>query len=313
MTPFAVPRPRMAESGRIARQGVVSRRALLNVGAVIFGLRAARAQAPKPERIYRLGLVVQRPRGEFTALFNELSRLGFAEGRTLVVDPRGFELAHQQLEPVAAEIAEAQPDAIFCGGEAAAIAGHRATMTVPIVAIADDFLRNRLVASLARPAGNLTGISILADGLNGKRLELLIELLPGVRRIAMLVDPRTASPDHLQAMTDIARLRGVEVSAQVAETKQQIISAIEAAHAQGAEALNVLASAFLNANRAMIIESTTLRRLPAIYQFPELCADGALAGYGARLPRISCKPRACWRKLWLGPNRPICPSSSRHR
>jgi len=271
----------MAESGRTAHKIAVSRRALLSAGAVILGSRSAKAQTP--ERTYRLGFVVQRPRHEFNALFNELSRLGFAEGRNLVVDARGFDLTHERLEPVAAEIAGAQPDAIFCGGEAAAVAGRRATTTVSIVAIADDFLRNRLVASLARPAGNLTGISILADELNGKRMELLIELLPGARRIAMLIDPRTVSPDHVQAITAIARSRGVALSAHVAETKQQIVSAIEAAHAEGAEALNVLASAFLNANRAVIIERTTLRRLPAIYQFPELCAEGAFAGYGARL------------------------------
>ena len=79
----------MAESGRTAHKIAVSRRALLSAGAVILGSRSAKAQ--KPERTYRLGFVVQRPRHEFNALFNELSRLGFAEGRNLVVDARGFD------------------------------------------------------------------------------------------------------------------------------------------------------------------------------------------------------------------------------
>jgi putative ABC transport system substrate-binding protein len=288
----------MAESRWIARRGAVSRRGLLGAGAVALVPRAARAQAP--ERTYRLGVVVRRPRDEYNAIFTELSRLGFVEGRNLVVDPRGFDLAHERLETVAAEIAGAQPDAIFCGGEAAAVAGRRATTTIPIVAVADDFLRNRLVASLARPGGNLTGISILADELNGKRLELLIELLPGVRRIGMLADPRTASPDHLQALTDMAQSRGVALSTHIAETKQQIVSAIEAARAEGAEALNVLASAFLNAHRALIIERVALRRLPAIYQFPELCAEGGLAGYGTRLSSIFTQAARMLAKIMAG-------------
>jgi putative ABC transport system substrate-binding protein len=288
----------MAESGQAARHGAVPRRALLIAGTVAAMSRNAWAQVPG--RTYRLGVVVQRPRVEYNVIFQELSRLGFTEGRNLFVDPRGFGLAHEQLETAAAEIAGAQPDAIFCGGEAAAVAGRRATTTVPIVAVADDFIRNRLVASLARPAGNLTGISILAEELNGKRLELLIELLPGVRRIAMLVDPQTVSAEQLRAITGMARSRGVELSDRVVEAKQQIVSAIEAAHAEGAEALNVLASAFLNANRALIIERAALRRLPAIYQFPELCAEGGFAGYGTRLSSIFAQAARMLAKIMAG-------------
>jgi putative ABC transport system substrate-binding protein len=114
--------------------------------------------------------VAQQPRAGYAVLLEELGRLGFVEDRNLSVDPRGFGLSVELLEATAVEVARTQPDAIFAGGDAAARAAQRATTSIPIVAIADDVIRNRLASSLARPAGNLTGISILASELNGKWL-----------------------------------------------------------------------------------------------------------------------------------------------
>src|SRR5207249_4359690 len=119
-----------------------------------------------------------------------------------------------------------------------------------------------------------------------KRLELLAEILPGVRRMAALVDPSTAPAEQLDALVEAARSRGVELSIHPAETRQGIVPAIDAARASGAQGLNVFASALLNANRKLIIEQSALARLPAIYQFPEHCADGGLAGYGTRLSSL---------------------------
>jgi putative ABC transport system substrate-binding protein len=251
--------------------------------AIVAALRPCTSSAQQAGRIYRLGFVAQQPHAGYAVLLAELGRLGFVEGRNLLVDPRGFGLSVEQLEATAVEVARAQPDAIFAGGDAAARAAQRATATIPIVTIADDVIRNRLASSLARPAGNLTGISILASELNGKRLELLTEIVPGISHMAALVDPGTTTSEQLRLLIAAAHSRGVELSIHQVETRQEIVPAIEAARASGAQALNVFASALLNVNRKLIIEHSALMRLPAIYQFPEHCADGGLAGYGSRL------------------------------
>jgi putative ABC transport system substrate-binding protein len=275
------------------------RRKLLLIGsAAAFAPAVGLAQ--QAGRNYRLGFVVQRSPTAYGAMFEELERLGFSETQNLAVDKRGFGLRLDQLEAAAAEVARAQPDAIFSGGDAAVRATGRTTTTIPVIAIADDFLRNELVSSLARPAGNITGVSILAGELNGKRLELLIEMLPEVRRVAALVDPKTSSSEHLDALTGSARSRGVELSLHHADERAQIVPAIDAARASGAQALNVLASAFLNANRALIIRHAAAIRLPAVYQFPEVCREGGLAGYGTPLSAVLAQAAGMIGKILKG-------------
>ena len=102
-----------------------------------------------------------------------------------------------------------------------------------------------LVASLARPCGNTTGISILATELDGKRQEILVEMVPAARRMAMLGDANTAAPEKVRALREVTRARGVEVAIHLAERPEQIVPEIEKASRAGAEALNVLASPIL--------------------------------------------------------------------
>jgi putative ABC transport system substrate-binding protein len=234
-------------------------------------------------RIYRLGFVVQPPHRQFEALFDELTRRGFIEGENLLVDPRGFGLAVNELEVAAVAVVNASPDVIYAGGDAAGRAAQRATATIPIVVLSDDVIRAHLVPSLARPGGNITGISILATELDGKRLELLMEIVPGIRRISALVDPKTTDSEQLEDLVGAARSRGIALSIHNAETLQQIAPAITVAKASGAQAINVLASALFNANRVLIIERIAAARLPAMYQWPEYGAEGALIAYGPRI------------------------------
>jgi putative ABC transport system substrate-binding protein len=114
----------------------------------------------------------------------------------------------------------------------------------------------------------------------------LIELVPAARRMAALADSATTAPLHLQALQDAARGRGVELSTHQVARPEEIGLAIEAAHTSGVQAINVLASALLNAHRRLIFERTAVLRLPAIYQFPESAEDGGLFGYGSRITEI---------------------------
>jgi putative tryptophan/tyrosine transport system substrate-binding protein len=119
-------------------------------------------------------------------LYEELRRAGFVEGQNLLVFPGSYGLSADRLAPFAAELAKAKVDVIFAGGDPAIRAAQQATSTIPILALTDDILRSKLVDSLAHPGANTTGVSILATELDGKRQEILIEAVPGIRRMAAL-------------------------------------------------------------------------------------------------------------------------------
>jgi putative tryptophan/tyrosine transport system substrate-binding protein len=254
------------------------------LGAAVL-LRSRIASAQQPAKVYRLGFVVQFPRrflNEFpgSAMLDELRLHGFIEGQNLAIDPRGFATPADRLDAVAAAIAAGRPDVIYAGGNAADQAVQRATAKIPVVVTADDAIRAHLVASLSHPGGNITGISILATELDGKRLSLLIELVPGIAQMAALADPKTTAPDQVQELVAAARSRNVTLTVYEAGTAEQIVPAIEAARAGGAQALDVLASALFNANRTTIIARANAARLPAMQQWLEYAQQGALICYG---------------------------------
>jgi putative ABC transport system substrate-binding protein len=244
--------------------------------------------AQEAGRTYRLGGLYLTTRGspQYVALFDELQRLGFVEGQNLSVDGHGYGLRADQLPEHAAEIVKAQVDVILCAGDAAIRAAQHATKSIPILAATDDMLGSGLVHSLAKPDGNTTGVSLLATELDGKRQEILMEAVPGVRRMAALVDPNTTSPQRLQILQDVARARGVDLSIHQVTTPEEIAAAIDTAKSSGAAALNVLATPFLFAHRQIILQRVASLRLPTMYQWPETAEGGGFIGYGPRLVQI---------------------------
>jgi putative ABC transport system substrate-binding protein len=254
-------------------------------GAATFSPFLAYAQEG---RTYRLGVLntLGRQVPAFAALFDELRQLGLVEGGNLIVDARGFAARTEQFPTLAIELANAKVDAILCGGPAATRAAQNATRTIPIVANLDDMVAAGLVSSLAHPEGNTTGISFLATELDGKRQEILMELVPGARRMAALMDSGGTATQKVRALQDATRARGVELLPYIVDRPERIIAAIEEAQRSGAQALNVLASPVLNARRMDIFERTAVLRLPAIYQWPESAEEGGLIGYGPRTDQI---------------------------
>jgi putative tryptophan/tyrosine transport system substrate-binding protein len=243
------------------------------------------ASAQEPGQTYRLGSVQPNPRDgpHFVAFFDELRRLGFIEGQNLTVDGRGYGLHIDQFAEIAAEMVRAKVDVILCAGDVAARAAQQATTTIPIVAVTDDMVASGLVPALAKPGGNTTGVSIFATELDGKRQELLIEALPGLRRMAALADTTQPLRGALQVA---AHARGIELFIQPVAKPEEIAPAIDAAKASGAAALNVLATPLFFVNRRIIYERAAALRLPAIYQFPEMAEEGGLIAYGPRLDQI---------------------------
>ena len=140
----------------------------------------------------------------------------------------------------AAELVSARVDVIATAGEEATRAAQQATKTIPIVAMRDDLLGSGLVQSLARPEGNTTGVNFLAVDLDGKRQDLLIEAVPGLRRLAALADVNSTAA-KLEALQEAAHAHNVELSIYRIARGEEIAAAIETAHASGATALNVFA------------------------------------------------------------------------
>jgi putative tryptophan/tyrosine transport system substrate-binding protein len=255
--------------------------------------------AQEPGRTYRLGVLLPHPRDVpvNVAFLEEFRRNGFIEGQNFAVDWHAYGQDLGLLPQYAAELVSARVDVITTAGEEALRAAQQATKTIPIVAIMDDLQGLGDVQSLARPEGNTTGVSVLAGDLDGKRQELLIEAVPGLRRLAALEEDvfnnKTASLEalkkeaaKLEALQEAARAHNVELSIYRVGSGEEIAPAIDAARAWGATALNIFAGPLVWAHRQLIIDRAAALHLPTMHQFPEEAEEGAFAGYGARLGQL---------------------------
>jgi putative ABC transport system substrate-binding protein len=243
------------------------------------------AIAQEPGRTYRLGCLLPPPRDNLpnAAFFELLRRRGFIEGQNLTVEYRAYGLHPDLISQYAAELVKARVDVIVTTGDEEIRALQQATKTIPIVALTDDMLRLGFVTSMARPGGNITGVSILVGETDGKRQEILIEAVPGLRRMAALVDSNYTTVARLDGLQEGARAHNVELSVHRVTRGEEIAAAIDAAQASGATALNVQQSPVLYANRQLIIDRVAALRLPAIYEIPETAEEGGFVAYGARL------------------------------
>jgi len=256
-------------------------------GAAAMLSSALRGWTQEPGRTYRVGVLANAPRNaaHWVAFFDELRGHGFIEGVNLsILD--GFSAPADRVDAIAAAIVATRPEVITTGGATLTRVMQRATQTIPILAFSDDLVAEKAVASLAHPGGNTTGMSIMATDLDGKRQEILLELVPAARRIATLADPDVTSPQQLQLLSDVAKARGVTLAVRVASELDGILPAIDAALTGGAQALNVLASSLFNRHRAQIIQRAAAGRLPTMYQWPETAEEGGLIAYGPRFVSI---------------------------
>ncbi|HZT89988.1 MAG TPA: ABC transporter substrate-binding protein [Stellaceae bacterium] len=238
--------------------------------------------------MYRLGNLLSSPptAPHQAALREELARQGFVEGHNLWIDRDGYGLAIDQLGRHATVLVGSGVDVIIAGGDAAVRTAQQATAEIPILALTDDMVGQGFVHSLARPGGNITGVTILAAELDGKRQEILLEAVPGTRHIAVLADSTITSNAHLNALAEEAAGRGIALSVHRARSASGLISAIDGAAASGATAINVLASAFLFNNRAIVFDRIAAVKLPAVYQWPEMAREGGFLGYGPSIVQL---------------------------
>jgi ABC-type uncharacterized transport system substrate-binding protein len=264
------------------------------LGRVIGGLLAAplAAEAQQAAKVARIGFLTLNlaPNRHLQGAFLQgLHDLGYVEGRNLVIEYRDAEGKPERLPALAAELAALKVDVIVAtGGTLAALAAKQATRTLPIVftAVADP-VTSGLVTSLARPGGNVTGLSILASELVGKCLEQLKQAVPGVSRVAVLWQP-----GGVPERTDKDILRGAEVAARALGVRPQFVEARGPADFDRAfsdmtraraGALPVVQSVMFNTERRRLVDLAAKTRLPAVYPWREFVDAGGLMAYGANV------------------------------
>jgi putative ABC transport system substrate-binding protein len=212
---------------------------MLAGGAVAAWPHAVRAQ--EAGRLYRLSFLTPSSKigaTHIAAFFDELRALGFIEGQNLKVDGGGYGLRDEQLPEIVAAMAKSPPDVIFCATATQMRLTQKAIRDVTIVGLATDMIATGLVKSVARPDANITGISLLVPELDGKRLDLLIEAVPGAPRIAILADANATEPQQLKALQDAGRTRGIELAIFTIRAPEDIVAAMDEIKASGAAAIN---------------------------------------------------------------------------
>jgi putative tryptophan/tyrosine transport system substrate-binding protein len=261
----------------------------LALGTLAAPLGATGQQVGKIARIgYLAANLAANPHLQ-EALLQGLRDLGYVEGRNLVIEYRGAEGKPERFPALAAELVALKVDVIVtAGGTLAALAAKQATRTLPIVfAAAADPVESGLVTSLARPGGNVTGLSIVSPELVGKSLELLKEVVPGVSRVAVLWQP-----GGFGERTEKDMLNGAEVAARALGVRPQFVEArgpadfdrafSEMTRAR-AGALTVFANAMFTIERRRLVDLAAKNRLPALYAFREYVDAGGLMAYGPHL------------------------------
>jgi putative ABC transport system substrate-binding protein len=247
------------------------------------------AWAQQAGRVYKLGCLIPAERSSpaNAAFFEEMRLNGFVEGRNLEVTPNGFGIFRDRIDTMVAAILESKPDAIVAGPDRYTRAFIEKTKTIPIIAMSEDLVAEGLIASLARPGGNVTGISILSPELDTKRLDYLVEAAPDARRIAVFADGATmGDTDRVQRVQNAVRTKGREPLLFGVPQRDRLIPTVDAAKAQGAGAIIFLASPLFTINFSEIIAYVVQQRMPALHQWPEQAEEGGLLAYGPRFTEM---------------------------
>jgi putative tryptophan/tyrosine transport system substrate-binding protein len=258
---------------------------LLGGAAAAWPLAAGAQQPGKLPTIGFLGAQTPAARSQLTAAFvQRLRELGWVEGRTISIEYRWAEGRSERLAEIAVELVSLKVDVIVTDGTAAAVAAKQTTLVIPIVfALAGDPLGTGLVASLARPGGNVTGLSNQAPDLAAKRLEYLREVVPYLRRLAILVN--AGYPGGRLELSEIqaaARTLSVDVAVFEIHRSEDIVPAFEALKDR-AVALYVVGDPLMHANRIRINTLSLAARLATIFVHREYVEAGGLMSYGANL------------------------------
>jgi putative ABC transport system substrate-binding protein len=271
------------------------------MGVLLFPLCIS-AQGEQPAKIYRIGYLSGGSLSLDVALAQGLRELGYVEGKNIVIERRSADGKLDRLPGLAEELVRLKVDVIVTAGLGTTGPARAATGTIPIVMTQDqDPVSNRFVASLARPGGNITGLSTLAPEISGKRLELLNEVLPKLSRVAVLGTSTTPSSAQALRETELAAAASaVSLHYIDVRTAKDVASAFKAASKGHADALLVLGGPVLASQRSQFPELAVNSRLPAIYWRSDIVEDGGLMSYGVNLSDLNRRAATYVQKILKG-------------
>ncbi len=247
------------------------------------------AEAQQTKKVPRIGFLgVASPSANaarIEAFRQGLRELGYVEGKNIVIELRSAEGKLDRVSELAAELVRLKVDVIVTAGPAVTRAAKEAATTIPIVMAQDsDPVGNGFVASLARPGGNITGLTTGGPELYGKRLELLKETVPRVSRVAVFwYRAGPAEPLWLKEMHASAQALGLQIQSLEVRSPNDFAGAFQAAAKWGARALTVNADPIMTANRNQILGFAAKNRLPGIYPWKEYVEDGGLMSHATKL------------------------------
>jgi putative tryptophan/tyrosine transport system substrate-binding protein len=286
---------------------------LLGGTAATWSLAARARQPAKLPTIGFLGATTPTAASQWAAAFvQRLRELGWIEGRTVAIDYRWAEGRTERLSEIAAEFVRLNVNVIFTYGTQSVIAAKQATAVIPIVfALPWDPVGRGLVASLARPGGNVTGLSSQTSDLATKRLELLREIVPGLRRVGIMANAENpASVVDMQKVQAAARALDLDVASLEIRRAEDIAPAF-AAFKGSVDVLYIPPDALVNANIIRINTLALAARLPTMYGSREYVKEGGMISYGLNFPDCSGALLTMLIRFYAGLNPPTCLLSSR--
>jgi len=250
-------------------------------------------------KVHRIGFLASVPHERIEAFTRALQEDGYVEGKNIIIERRFWKNDPEQLAKYAAELVALDVEVIVAPSTPETVAARAVTRTIPIVTATGDAVGVGLAASLARPGGNVTGLT--AVGATDKNFGLLVELLPGASRFAVLLDPDNGY--HAQTMAGLQKTaaeRRLEVLPVVKRSVDDIGPAFRTMASKDVQGLLVLADPITYANRRKIVQLAAHHRIPAVYHFREEAVEGGLLAYGADIVDLNRRSAAYVAKLLKG-------------
>jgi len=245
-----------------------------------------RVEAQQANKIPRIGWIWYGalPSGSFpsieTAIIDGLRELGYVDGKTIKIEHRAAEGQPEKIASLAKELVQQNVDLILGIGGDIAVILSKATSTIPIVVgTSDDPVRSSMIASLARPGGNLTGVTFIMDQLAGKRVELLKEISPKLTRLAVLWNPAHVDGE-LKEIETVSRALGIKLTSHKAQRREDIDQTFTAMAKENPQAVIVVPSRLMSLVRERIANFAIKQRLPMVSGWREFAESGGLASYG---------------------------------
>jgi len=258
------------------RRAFISRTVLGLLGAPLV------AEAQRAGKVWRIGVLGNENSAPWEGLRQGLRDLGYVDGRNVTIEWRWSEGRTDRLPALAIELVQLKVDVIVASGTQGVRAAKQATSTIPIVMTVSSYPdKIGLVESLARPGGNITGLSNIFPGLAGKRLELLKEALPSASRVAVLWE-ETSPVKQLRAIESFARATGVQLNVLTVHGPDDFDTALGAAKTAKAEGVVILGSVIHTTRSQRLAELAAKHRLPAIYYHRRFAEAGGLLAYGPK-------------------------------